>query len=89
VISKISFQFQPLAPSINLAASRQREANSTAFQTAVNHLLTASDQLDRSANRIKPPPCSPAHSTQLSLLCNPSFKANFLFYKEFSERSTP
>jgi hypothetical protein len=39
--------------------SRQREANSTAFQTAVNHLLTASDLLDRSANKTKPPPCQP------------------------------
>jgi hypothetical protein len=42
-----------------LSVSRQREANSTAFQTAVNHLLTASDQPDRSTNRTKPPPCQP------------------------------
>ena len=34
-------------------------------------------------------PASPAHSTQLSLLCNPSFKSNFLFYKEFKEPHTP
>ena len=32
---------------------------------------------------------SPAHSTQLSLLYNPSFYANFLFYKRFAERPAP
>ena len=32
---------------------------------------------------------SPAHSTQLTLLCNPSFYANFLFYKSFAERPAP
>jgi hypothetical protein len=37
-------------------ASRQREANSTAFKTAVNRLSTTSDQPDRTTNRIKPPP---------------------------------
>ena len=30
-----------------------------------------------------------AHSTQLSLLCNPLFKYNFLFYKKFKEPQTP
>ncbi|MGB4075593.1 hypothetical protein, partial [Pseudomonas sp.] len=34
-------------------------------------------------------PASPAHSTQLSLLCKPSFKSNFLFYKKFQEPLTP
>ncbi|WP_339414419.1 hypothetical protein, partial [Pseudomonas sp. EA_35y_Pfl2_R5] len=34
-------------------------------------------------------PVSPAHSTQLSLLCNPSFKYNLLFYKRFKELHTP
>ncbi|MDP2445922.1 hypothetical protein, partial [Pseudomonas sp.] len=34
-------------------------------------------------------PVSPAHSTQLSLLCKPLFKSNFLFYKKFQEPHTP
>ena len=57
-----------------LLASRQREANSTALPTAVNHLLKP-----LSINPTEAPtgpnhhPVSPAHSTQLSLFCNPSF----------------
>jgi len=42
-----------------LSVSRQREANSTAFTTTVNGLLTACDQPDRSTNKAKPPPCQP------------------------------
>ena len=54
------FSTQPLAPSIR-TSSLQREAHSTAFKTAVNHLFqTAFDPFDRSTNRIKPPPCRPA-----------------------------
>src|SRR5690606_27853273 len=38
--------------------SHQREANSTAFKTAVNHLFLASSIFsDRSPDRTKPPPC--------------------------------
>ena len=41
----------------SLSASRQREAHSTAFKTAVNRLFsTASDHSDRTTNRTKPPP---------------------------------
>ena len=71
-------------------ASRQREANSTAFQIAVNRLFYHSR-----STRPKPPPglnhhpVSPAHSTQLSLLCKPSLKYNLLFYKRFKEPHTP
>ncbi|MFK4077000.1 hypothetical protein ACI2KX_25055, partial [Ectopseudomonas khazarica] len=51
---------QPLALSIR-ASSLQREAHSTAFKTAVNHLFsTAFDPLDRITNRAQPPPCRPA-----------------------------
>lgn len=51
---------QPLAPSIR-TSSLQREAHSTAFKTAVNHLFqTAFDPFDRTTNRIKPPPYRPA-----------------------------
>ena len=32
---------------------------------------------------------SPAHSTQLSLLCNPYFHSNLLIKKDFSARSAP
>ncbi len=57
-----------------LLASRQREANSTALPTAVNHLLkplsTNPTEVPTEPNHH---PVSPAHSTQLSLLCNPSF----------------
>jgi len=35
------------------------------------------------------PPEEVAHSTQLSLLCKPYFKSNFLFYKKFKEPLTP
>ncbi|MFG0586410.1 hypothetical protein ACF8C1_24595, partial [Pseudomonas sp. zjy_9] len=52
---------QPLALSIR-ASSLQREAHSTAFKTAVNHLFsTAFDPLDRITNKAQPPPCRPAH----------------------------
>ena len=34
-----------------LQASRQREANNTAFKTAVNHLITAFDLLDQITNK--------------------------------------
>ncbi|MFZ3206674.1 MAG: hypothetical protein WA161_22765, partial [Pseudomonas sp.] len=57
-----------------LQASRQREANSTAFQTAVNHLFyrfpspRTNHQQGLNHHLV-----SPALSTQLTLLFNPSF----------------
>ncbi|RJG13383.1 hypothetical protein D3879_09015 [Pseudomonas cavernicola] len=70
-------------------ASRQREANSTAFQTAVNHLIQPLSILQQTDNTAQPPPCQPGAFYTASLLCNPSFKANFLLSKKFSERSAP
>ena len=71
-------------------ASRQREANSKAFQTDVNRLfLPLSTTSTEPLQTQTPPPEEEAHSTQLSLLCNPLFKSNFLFYKKFKEPHTP
>jgi len=71
-------------------ASRQREANSTAFQTAVNRLFLPPPIISTEPLQTQTlPPEEEAHSTQLSLLCNPYFKYNFLFYKKFKELLTP
>ncbi|MFG0723807.1 hypothetical protein ACF8PU_19370, partial [Pseudomonas sp. GLN_6] len=70
--------------------SRQREANFTAFQTTVNRLfLPLSIYLTEPLQTQTSPPEEVAHSTQLSLLCNPYFKSNFLFYKKFKGPLTP
>ncbi|MDX1726167.1 MAG: hypothetical protein R3355_24080, partial [Pseudomonas sp.] len=45
------FSTSTACASDQLQASRQREANSTAFQTAVNHLVTASNHLDQITNK--------------------------------------
>ncbi|WP_415754454.1 hypothetical protein [Pseudomonas leptonychotis] len=73
-----------------LLASRQREANSTAFQTAVNHLFyrfrpaQPKHQQDQTITL-------PARRILRSFRCfaTPFFKSNFLFYKEFKEPHTP
>src|SRR3989338_1515330 len=71
-------------------ASRQRKANSTAFQTTVNRLFLPLPIISTEPLQTQtPPPEEEAHSTQLSLLCNPYFKYNFLFYKKFKELLTP
>jgi hypothetical protein len=71
VISKISFQFQPLAPSINISflVSGRRilqrlQPLSTTFLPLPIYPIEA---LTGSNHH----PVSPAHSTQLALLCNP------------------
>ena len=53
------FSISTTCASVQLQASRQREANSTAFQTAVNCLFYRFDHLSRTTNRTKPPPCQP------------------------------
>ncbi|HEY1029071.1 MAG TPA: hypothetical protein VGE28_15785, partial [Pseudomonas sp.] len=64
---------QPLALSIR-TSSLQREAHSTAFKTAVNHLFqTAFDPFDRNTDRPKPSPCRPARI----LHANSSFATPF------------
>ena len=69
---------QPLAPSIR-TSSLQREAHSTAFKTAVNHLFsTAFDPFDRTTNRIKPPPCRPTRILHIrSSFASPSFNLTY------------
>jgi len=52
-------------------------------------LLPLFDQLTEPPTGSNHHPASPAHSTQLSLLCNPSLKSNLLFYKKFKKPHTP
>jgi hypothetical protein len=68
------FSTSTACASDQLQASRQREANSTAFETAVNHLVYRFPS-PRSNHQqgFNHHPVSPAHSTQLSLHCNLSF----------------
>ena len=71
-------------------ASREQEANSTAFQAAVNRLFLPLPIISTEPLQTQTlPPEEEAHSTQLSLLCNPYFKYNFSFYKKFKELLTP
>ncbi|MHB1370475.1 MAG: hypothetical protein ACYCW7_09755, partial [Pseudomonadaceae bacterium] len=89
VFSKISFLLNRL-PLRSIFISRQREANHTAFKTAVNHLFHRFRSI-----RPKPPtglnhhPASPAHSTRIRHQRNPQFQSNFLIYKNFQQRTAP
>ncbi|MEX6501803.1 hypothetical protein AB5S05_06990, partial [Pseudomonas sp. 25A3E] len=69
---------------------RQREANSTAFQSAVNRpfhpLSITSIEAPTGSNHH---PVSPAHSTQLFAASTALFEHNQLIYKRFSERPAP
>ncbi|MFB4370583.1 MULTISPECIES: hypothetical protein, partial [unclassified Pseudomonas] len=57
------------------SSSLQREAHSTALQTAVNTLFTAFDQPDRTINRTTQTALSmPAHSTRIRRPCNFYFR---------------
>jgi hypothetical protein len=88
--SEESAFYSTACASDQLLAPRQREANSTAFQSAVNHLLhPLSIDPTEAPTGSNHHPVSPAHSTQLTLLCNPYFQDNQLIYKRFSERSAP
>ena len=84
VFLKISFQLQPLAPSIFFSASRQREANSTAFQTAVNILLNRF-RSTRSKHRQDQNTTLPARRILHSFRCfaTPLFKLTLCFQKSF------
>src|SRR5690606_22770240 len=67
-----------------------REANSTAFKLAVNHLFQASSALsNQSTNRIKPPPCQPGAFYSNPPPPQPLFSSNSLFNKEFSDPDAP
>ncbi|MFI8748099.1 hypothetical protein ACIGKL_23520, partial [Pseudomonas sp. NPDC077186] len=63
-----------------------REAHSTAFKTAVNHLFYRLRSI-RPKHRQDPTTTLPtgAHSTRQIQLCNPSFKLNLLINKKFSK----
>jgi hypothetical protein len=82
---KKALSTQPLAPSIR-TSSRQREAHSTAFKTAVNHLFY---RLRSARPKHQQDPTTTlstgAHSTRQTQLCNPSFKLNLLINKKFSK----
>jgi hypothetical protein len=80
---------QPLALQIR-TSSRQREAHSTAFKTAVNHLFQPlSIHLIEATNKIKPPPCQPGAFYSNSPSGQALFSSNSLNFKEFSERTAP
>jgi hypothetical protein len=80
---------QPLALQIR-TSSRQREAHSTAFKTAVNHLFQPlSIHLIEATNKIKPPPCQPGAFYSNSPSGQSLFSSNPLNFKEFSERTAP
>jgi hypothetical protein len=80
---------QPLALQIR-ASSRQREAHSTAFKTAVNHLFQPlSIHSTEATNKIKPLPCQPGAFYSNSPSAQPLFSSNPLNFKEFSERTAP
>jgi hypothetical protein len=80
---------QPLALRIR-TSSRQREAHSTAFKTAVNHpFQPLSIRTDRSTDKIKPPPCQPGAFYLNPPSGQPLFSSNSLIFKEFSERTAP
>ena len=61
--------------------SRQREANHTAFKTAVNPT--------EAANRIQPPPCQPGAFYSNPPSVQPFYFANLLIYKRFCLRTAP
>jgi hypothetical protein len=80
---------QPLALQIR-TSSRQREAHSTAFKTAVNHLFQPlSIYLIEATNKIKPPPCQSGAFYSNSPSGQSLFSSNSLNFKEFSERTAP
>jgi len=63
-------------------ASRQREANSTAFQAAVNRLFLPLSIISTEPLQTQTlPPEEETHSTQLSLLCNPSLNLTSCFIR--------
>ncbi|NHW01174.1 hypothetical protein HAV20_05005 [Pseudomonas sp. D-134-1] len=81
--SKISFLLNRL-PLRSIFISRQREANHTAFKTAVNHLFQPPPiNPTEATNRTQPPP------RQLGALysnpppAQPSISSNLLIYKNF------
>jgi len=81
-ISKISFLLSTACAFVRLGASRQREANSTAFQPAVNLILQP-----LSLHSFEPP-TEPNHRPA-DPLQHRSYMDNRLIYKPFSEIPAP
>ncbi|WP_278349464.1 hypothetical protein, partial [Stutzerimonas kunmingensis] len=70
--------------------SHQREANHTAFKTAVNHLFQPLPiNPTEAANRIQPPPCQPGAFYLNPPSVQPFYFANLLIYKRFFLRTAP
>ncbi|MBU0562384.1 MAG: hypothetical protein KJ890_02370 [Gammaproteobacteria bacterium] len=70
--------------------SRQREANHTAFKTAVNHLFQPLPiNPTEAANRIQPPPCQPGAFYSNPRSVQPFYFDNLLIYKRFFLRTAP
>ena len=89
VFSKISFLLNRL-PLRSICISRQREANHTAFKTAVNHLFQPPPiNPTEAANRIQPPPCQPGAFYSNPPSVQPFYFANLLIYKRFCLRTAP
>jgi len=71
-------------------ASRQREANHTAFKPAVNRLVNPlSINLTEATNRTQPPPCQPGAFYSNLPSVQALTLANFLIYKRFRLRPAP
>ena len=70
--------------------SHQREANHTAFKTAVNHLFQPLPiNPTEAANRIQLPPCQPGVFYSNPPSVQPFYFANLLIYKRFCLRAAP
>src|SRR5690606_38128550 len=80
---------QPLALQ-SQTSSRQREAHSTAFKTAVNHLFQPlpirPTEAPTGSNLL---PCQPGAFYSNPPSGQPLFSSNPLIFKEFSERTAP
>jgi hypothetical protein len=80
------FSTQPLAPSIRTSSLR-REAHSTAFKTAVNHLFQPPSIHSTEAPTDQTTTLSTgAHSTRQIQPCKPFIQLNLLINKKFLKR---
>ncbi|POH80949.1 hypothetical protein CXK91_20305, partial [Stutzerimonas stutzeri] len=70
--------------------SHQREANHTAFKTAVNHLFQPLPiNLTEATSSAKPPPCQPGAFYSNPPPVQPFYLANLLICKRFCLRTAP
>ncbi|MCQ4244449.1 hypothetical protein NAV25_05315, partial [Pseudomonas stutzeri] len=67
-----------------------REANHTAFKTAVNHIFQPPPiNLIEATNRTQPPPCQPGAFYSNPPSVQHFYFANLLIYKRFCLRTAP